>query len=596
MPAAAPIHRHEPTAWSLCFRLFHCPFGGGLPCFPALNLSPLIYRELSLALRGRWSGPFRFLVPGLALAAAFVLLFLSRDDDPRKLGGYLFNILILLGLGHILVSTRGVCGRFFTQERRDKTLGLLFLTRLGPAEIMLGKATGVALSILYPLLGILPGLAVSFLMGGIGSALLGAAITTLFALLALALSLKLMTSVLCEDENAAETFADVTLLVLALGIPGLSALNEFLTGTPLDSGWLVLSPAYGPWQLLDGERESFAREIQLANGIASLYALLFLVLAYLGLKRAWRDEVEGTIHQPGSLRARLFDSFREWQRRRARNWLEANPYSWLLARDSRPALLSWGCVLFVLALWVIGLWHWTAFWLIPLNFWATSLILSASVQLMIHYLAAKQIAEDRKSGGLELILTSGLSVEEILSGQEQVIRRHARPLQFALGLIMAIFFMLGLFTREWSQETFASYFGLWVIVAALGPWATPKNSWNSFWLSLNTGRTGYAFRKGFWQQAWALILVFQLYVNRDSLSSFPTGDYGELALVWFLAAAVPLVMFFTTLGDKKKEKVAACLRRIAQEPIPDPADPRLKKWDGHQPFSWEEEPEEKILV
>src|SRR6267154_3725402 len=85
-------------------------------------------------------------------------------------GAVLFGILTWLGLGAALTA-----GLFFTsdclsEEKREGTLGFLFLTDLRGYDVVLGKLLATSLRGFYALLAFLPILAVTQMMGGVTGA------------------------------------------------------------------------------------------------------------------------------------------------------------------------------------------------------------------------------------------------------------------------------------------------------------------------------------------------------------------------------------------------------------------------------------------
>src|SRR5438093_3269692 len=84
-----------------------------------------------------------------------------------SLGRGLFAALTWLCLAAALSA-----GPFFTsdclsEEKREGTLGLLFLTDLRGYDVVLGKLTATSLRSFYALLAVFPILAVTFMMGGV---------------------------------------------------------------------------------------------------------------------------------------------------------------------------------------------------------------------------------------------------------------------------------------------------------------------------------------------------------------------------------------------------------------------------------------------
>src|SRR6267154_2528052 len=82
-------------------------------------------------------------------------------------GAVLFGILTWISLGAALSA-----GLFFTsdclsEEKRDGTLGFLFLTDLRGYDVVLGKLLATSLRGFYALLAVFPILAITLLLGGV---------------------------------------------------------------------------------------------------------------------------------------------------------------------------------------------------------------------------------------------------------------------------------------------------------------------------------------------------------------------------------------------------------------------------------------------
>ena len=80
----------------------------------------------------------------------------------RVLSGYAFILCLLTGV--LLTSD---C---LSQEKRDGTLGLLFLTDLKGYDVVLGKFIATSLNAFYGLLALLPVMALPLLLGGVTGA------------------------------------------------------------------------------------------------------------------------------------------------------------------------------------------------------------------------------------------------------------------------------------------------------------------------------------------------------------------------------------------------------------------------------------------
>src|SRR5438034_1318866 len=124
-------------------------------------------RELRAAARQKKTYRLRWIAAGGALALLVWLGWALDAFANRRAGPMVFQICsvnILLGCLLIGAMETADCIR---REKRDGTLGLLFLTNLNSAEIVAGKLCSKALALIYPLLAVLPILALPVLLGGI---------------------------------------------------------------------------------------------------------------------------------------------------------------------------------------------------------------------------------------------------------------------------------------------------------------------------------------------------------------------------------------------------------------------------------------------
>jgi len=328
--------------------------------------------------------------------------------------------------------------------------------------------------------------------------------------------------------------------------------------------------------------------VHLSLAYSALFAIALFAASAWRVGRLWRDQTSGPTTD-SALLARMRDVIRARRRVWSKELIEANPYEWLITRDFSPALISWSVVLALLALWVLGWWKWGELWLKPINFWATFLVLSAVVRWMIAYIAARQIGRDRAGGILELMLTTGLTVDEIVGGQRAAVRSYARPLFVFFGFLGAAFFVAGLIVLPLKGWALLNYVVIWTLVAGFGPWFDMNSYWKAFWVSLNTGRPGLAMRTHLFQHAGFVWMYVQVVMNRQKLGGIPSGNSEETWVVLIAGGCLLLVLIFYKLGwikaDHSLEKNALeYLRAIAAEPVPELKDPRLKGWDKKSPL------------
>jgi hypothetical protein len=157
---------------------------------------------------------------------------------------------------------------------------------------------------------------------------------------------------------------------------------------------------------------------------------------------------------------------------------------------------------------------------------------------------------------------------------------------------MAFFLLLataGFFVRQWNPTAVAVYLIVWVLLC----WfvvAHPRNTLVAvIWVALISGRAAYSVFRIHGFNYWWLWMLFNFYragtTFGNAAAQFPKGTIIEIVIVAF----VGLVVLFGALHGWGRTELWNSLllemRSIARQPVPDPDDPRFKKWkDVKQPF------------
>jgi len=178
-------------------------------------------RELRAAARRR--GLFR--VRWYAAAAFLVLLvWLSWVFDlfqNRGAGREVFQAFSFATFLYCLFVGAAGTADCLSHEKREGTLGLLFLTNLNSAEIVAGKLCSHALAAFYSLLAIFPVLALPVLVGGVTLGHFWRTVLALVNALCFAMAAGFVASAVCVRQFPAIALA--TGLSLTLGIASLGA-------------------------------------------------------------------------------------------------------------------------------------------------------------------------------------------------------------------------------------------------------------------------------------------------------------------------------------------------------------------------------------
>src|SRR5258705_10356068 len=118
----------------------------------------------------KWSRFWVRIVPAiLALGVAGLMLLMfgvSKGFTPNH-GQILFSVLAWLAFIYAFAAGVFLTSDCLSEEKREGTLGLLFLTDLRGYDVVLGKLAATSLHAFYGLVAVVPVLAIPLLMGGI---------------------------------------------------------------------------------------------------------------------------------------------------------------------------------------------------------------------------------------------------------------------------------------------------------------------------------------------------------------------------------------------------------------------------------------------
>jgi len=551
---------------------------------------PIIERELRMALRKQQPVRRRLRVAAAGAGGTLLFFLLAELAGRRSASHDLHQLLCLAGF-YVVARAPHLAAGAFSQERREQTLGFLFLSALSATDVFVSKVFSAAAVAFTDLLAIVPTMALPFLMGGISFELFLATICCLPNLLLFALAVSLLASVLTEEEGAAISLAWALLLVLCLAGPVMRVAHSyFSSGASSSEWWLRLSPAYGPWLVFTRFRSAPAAEFWNNFVITLAWSGVCLAIAAFALARLWQErEVYGT-KTGWRGRWREFLHGKGEGRRLASQWLEVNPFTWLCLRDRKPSSLAWSIVISVSSAWLVCWAIWPTTWPSVPNFFITATLLNLVLRWIIHHTAAAGLGNSRRDGSYELLLTTRLEPSDIVWGQLDALHQHFKAVSRAVFAIEAAMMLAGLGLRSWNGPALFVYLGIW---AALLFWEWHQ-SWNqrgallSMWASLNSARPAYAVWRTLGFNSWIwLWILFNLRHGLRGLQSFPTGSEVEFGLV-FLGAFI--LIAFVRLAPAKsnvlEQRLISEFREIIREPVPDPHDPRFKQWNPRGRFPW----------
>src|ERR1051325_6067708 len=128
-------------------------------------LLPVAAREVREASRQTRTYAWRAITASIALALMAFIAWIGRYSTTQ--GHDLFVGVSTVAYIYCLIAGVVRTADTIAEEKRDNTLGLLFLTDLKGWDIILGKLISSSVNCLFGLLALIPMLAIPMLMGGV---------------------------------------------------------------------------------------------------------------------------------------------------------------------------------------------------------------------------------------------------------------------------------------------------------------------------------------------------------------------------------------------------------------------------------------------
>jgi hypothetical protein len=287
------------------------------------------------------------------------------------------------------------------------------------------------------------------------------AINTLF----FSLTVGMCISALSRSARNAMGMTLLLILLITAGLPALGAWLGFVVrAKEVPVGFLMPSAGFTYFLAFDSSYIRSAKAFWVSLAVIHALGWLFLVLASLLAPRSWQDR------PAGAQRLRWRERLRSWsygdgpERAAFRRFLlNQNAYFWLAARARLKPAAVWAALALLGCCWAWGLAKFHRDWLSEFMYFATGVVLNLLIKTWFASETGRQLAADRTHGALELLLSTPLTVREILHGQLLALRR-----QF-LGPVIVVLAVFFVFMLASASEVSAS---------------DDRAAWLMFWASL----------------------------------------------------------------------------------------------------------------
>ena len=488
-----------------------------------MTFLPIVGRELRVAARRRQTYWGRALFALLAIGIGVLVYLDNYRSGSLVFAENLFGWLIALAIFYCLFSGVGFTADSLSEEKREGTLGLLFLTDLRGYDVILGKLAATSVSGFYAILALFPMLAVPLLLGGVTLGEFWRTVLVLVLTALFSLAAAILVSALSRSRLKARAGAFLLLLLFGAGFPAAAGLILALTPShrsAVADCLFVPCPFYALVQAGDLHYRGGMRHFWWPAGVIHGLTWLFLWLAALVVPRSWQD-------RPAEARGeRLREAWRNWvcgdagqhKSFRAR-LLGINPVCWLASRARIKPVLVWAALAMVAGFWAWGCALAGSEWYNEGVYFPTAILLNSILKFWVASEAGRQFAEDRHSGALEMVVSTPLSVKEILRGQWLALRR-----QFLGPLLVVIAVELIFLAASLQRESFhaqpinpvlwlAGIVMLAADVVALG--------WVGMWEAMTAKKPNHVTGKTI---ARILVAPWVLYIAITILSTFLFDD------------------------------------------------------------------------
>lgn len=409
-----------------------------------MTFLPIVDRELRI--RARWKSTY-FVRAGIAVIAIAVTVVMSiffLAGASGTIGNAMLRTLAWISFGFCVLEGLRSTADSVSEEKREGTLGLLFLTDLRGYDVVLGKFAASSLSSFYGLIAAVPTLAVPVLMGGVTGAEFWRVVLALANGLFFSLCSGMLVSVMSRGERRAWSG---TVVLVGIGVVGLAVVHS-MTGSLAAAAF---SPSVALLNAFEPEYSARSGLYWVPLAVSHCVSWTLLGAASVILPRAWQESGEQRRAAP----ARRADSDK-WRRT---EMLSINPAWWLTSRHTYQRRFLWLALVVIVAIafvvWGSGGGSASVGWGLAGFALTTHLIITVWVATEACY----SFADARSSGAMELLLSTPLTIRQIVHGQQFAIRDlFFKPVLFLIGaeILLLTFQVVMMAQRGSAGGTMAS--------------------------------------------------------------------------------------------------------------------------------------------
>lgn len=424
-------------------------------------------RELRVAGRDHWNKWHRV----LAAAAVLFLGWVTRLFDANSDGRQLFATVHLVVFCIIWIFVPLTTADCISKERREGTLGLLFLTPLRAWHVVIAKSLVQASRAAFMWLAAVPVLTLAFLMGGVTKWEVALSVMIHFSSICCAISAGILVSGYVTDWSRSMVFALFVSLVLLIGYLEIQLwVVEQFTGLSkpmlmgqwfwrVDRQWflglLLATNWHGDaWQFVTAQGQLYASWLRWMF-VPCLASFIFLVLSVMWAGLVVRRSLTSEKSEENSAAVRVGQAVlfpgvhRAWSRRR----LEQNPIGWLEQRTWTARTLQWGWLAIIIGLYTViaGNLSYNG------DFGSWQRLIGWGLLAALGMTAAASFRRERENGMLSLLLITPLTPNQIVMGR---VRGLWAQIRWATVLFVAGWIFLQGVSEVWFDYYWMFFFAV----------------------------------------------------------------------------------------------------------------------------------------
>ncbi|HZV33869.1 MAG TPA: ABC transporter permease [Verrucomicrobiae bacterium] len=379
---------------------------------------PIVERELRVSARRHLTYWLRVAGAGGLLLVFGLMFTVGTFSRGSGMGIIIFSV--LKWIAYIVAACMVfVASDVLSEEKREGTLGLLFLTDLKGYDVVLGKLFSMSLQSFYALLAGMPVLALPLIMGGVTGTEFWRTLLVIFNTMFFSLAVGLFVSSMSREVLKAMNMGGIINLVFLVGLPW----GDWARVHWDVMKWKPVLSYASPGYLFAAVSSAPANFFWESLGLQHAIAWLFLIAACVIVPRAWQ---EGNNQKTGwwaNFSTRWRFGGKRWRLAFRQKLMGRDPILWLALRDRWLPRFALAVTFVVMVLAVADVYkHWKDNQ--QLMYMTTySFLLNLGVTLWLASQASRFYVDAVRSGAMELMLVTPLHPAHIVRSQWKALVR-----------------------------------------------------------------------------------------------------------------------------------------------------------------------------